>query len=95
MSNLRRCLHDIRDPATTPSTILVNGKTAEETAHAYLLQGNRKRNHQKRERERVRYHKKKQSQPEVIQTQHDHRSIYCNRSVDEKRGNVVVETQHD
>lgn len=50
---LRKCLRIIRAPETMPSTILPNGETAERTAHMYVLQGNKKRNQQKRKREAV------------------------------------------
>lgn len=49
--NLRRCLRLIRDVNTLPSHILANGDTAENTAHMYVLKGNKKRNMQKRKRD--------------------------------------------
>lgn len=48
--NLRRCLRIIRNIDTLPSTILPNGDTAENTAHFYVLRGNKKRNMQKRKK---------------------------------------------
>lgn len=51
VKHLRKCLRIIRDIHTLPSTILPNGKSAELTAHIYVLSGNKKRNQQKRKRE--------------------------------------------
>lgn len=44
---LRLCLKVIRDLHTKPSDILINGKTASQTAHEYVMMGKIKRGHYK------------------------------------------------
>ncbi len=41
--SLRRCMREIRDIYTLPSTVLPNGETAEQTAFAQVLAAHEKR----------------------------------------------------
>lgn len=51
VQHIRKSLRSIRDLATLPSTIMLSGLSAEETAHRYVLKGNIRRNLQKRKRD--------------------------------------------
>jgi hypothetical protein len=64
-TSLRKCLRIIRDVRTFPSDILPNGDTAENTAHRYVLQGNEKRNLQKRKRENPNCEKKTMNKKKI------------------------------
>ena len=68
ISGLRKCLRHIRDINTMPSTILCNGETAAETAHAYVINSNQKRNYHKKQRN-IPGHKKKYTSFKTLKKQ--------------------------
>jgi hypothetical protein len=57
-TNLRKCLRLTRSPFTLPDQILPNSKTAEQTAHEYVISNNCKRVKQMKHKQNGKKNKK-------------------------------------